>query len=140
MTIESTPARTSKALHIGLWVVQILLGVTFVGTALWKALTPIPKLASMIPWAGQVSPAFLYFTALVDFLGGLGLVLPAATRIKPVLTPVAALGCAALQLAAIVFHTSRGEVANTPFNYLLVALSVFVFWGRQFRAPIAPRQ
>jgi hypothetical protein len=132
-------ATTSKALHVALWLVQGLLGLTFVGTALWKLLTPIPELAAMIPWAGQVSPAFLYMTALADLAGGLGVVLPALTRIKPGLTVLAALGCAALQVCAIVFHFSRGEAANTPFNFLLVVLALFVFWGRRYRAPLAAR-
>jgi hypothetical protein len=127
-----------RALSAVLWGVQILLAVTFVGTSLWKVLTPIPKLAAMIPWAGQVSPAFLYFTAAVDFCGGAGLILPAALRARSGLTVWAALGCAALQVCAIVFHVSRGEAANTPFNFLLVALSLFVAWGRR-RAPAAPR-
>ena len=48
---------------------------------------------------------------------------------------LAALGCALFQLAAIVFHVARGEAANTPFNFLLVALSVFVFWGRRRARP-----
>ena len=92
----------------------------------------------MIPWAGQVSPAFFYFTAAADLAGGLGIFLPSLTRIKPGLVILAALGCAALQSSAIVFHLSRGEAANTPFNILLVALSVFVAWGRR-KAPISPR-
>jgi hypothetical protein len=71
-----------------------------------------------------------------DLCGGLGLVLSSLTRIKPGLTGLAALGCAALQVCAIVFHVSRGEAANTPFNVLLVALSLFVFWERRYRAPI----
>src|SRR6185369_7491324 len=127
---------TSKALNIGLWVVQGLLFVTFVGTAVWKVATPLPTLAAMIPWAGQVSPAFLYFTAVADLAGGLGVLLPSLTRIKPGLTVLAALGCAALQASAIVFHFSRGEAANTPFNFTLVALSLFVAWGRRQKAPV----
>ncbi len=127
-----------RALSSALWIVQILLAATFVGTGLWKVLTPVSKLAAMIPWAGQVSAGFLYFTALVDLCGGAGVILPAATRIKPGLTVWAALGCAALQLCAVAFHVSRGEAAKTPFNALLVALSLFVAWGRR-RAPLAPR-
>lgn len=132
-------APPSRALHVGLWVVQALLGVTFVGTAIWKLLTPLPALAALIPWAGQVPLAFLRATALIDLAGGLGVVLPALTRIRPALTPLAALGCAALQVCAVVFHLARGEGASTPFNVLLVALSLFVAWGRHRRAPIAPR-
>ena len=41
------------------------------------------------------------------------------------------LGCVALQGSAVVFHLSRGEAANTPFNILLIALAVFVAWGRR---------
>ena len=119
----------SKGLGIGLWLVQSLLFIVFVGTAVWKVATPLPKLAAMIPWAGQVSPGFLYFTATADLAGGLGVLLPTLTRIKPGLTVAAALGCVALQASAIVFHFSRGEAANTPFNFLLVALSLFVAWG-----------
>jgi hypothetical protein len=124
---------------IGLWIVQGLLALTFVGTGVWKVVTPIPRLAAMIPWAGQVSPGLLYATAVFDILGGLGVLLPSATRIKPGLTVLAALGCVALQASAIVFHFSRGEAANTTFNFLLVALASFVAWGRRARAPIAPR-
>ncbi|RKH30284.1 DoxX family protein [Corallococcus praedator] len=132
-------ATPSKALPVSLWVVQALLGLLFVGTGLWKLLTPVSQLAAMIPWAGQVPEAFLQATAVIDLCGGLGIVLPSLTRIKPALTVLAALGCTALQLSAIVFHVSRGEAANTPFNFLLVALSLFVFWGRRYRAPIPPR-
>jgi hypothetical protein len=121
----------SRALNRALWIVQGLLFLVFTGTAVWKVATPLPELAAMIPWAGQVSVPFLYFTAAADLAGGLGILLPSLTRIKPRLTPLAALGCAALQISAIVFHFSRGEAANTPFNFLLVALSVFVFWGRR---------
>ena len=134
-----TPPPASKGLRLALWVVQVLLGVLFAGTGLWKLFTPVAELAAKIPWAGQVSSAFLVFIAVVDLLGGLGLILPAATRILPGLTWLAALGCAALQLCAIAFHVSRGEAAVTPFNVLLVALSLFVLWGRKVRAPIAPR-
>jgi uncharacterized membrane protein YphA (DoxX/SURF4 family) len=132
-------ARPAKALPISLWVVQVLLALVFAGTGLWKLFTPVPVLAEMIPWAGQVPEAFLYATAVIDLCGGVGILLPSLTRIKPGLAVLAALGCAALQVCAIVFHVSRGEVANTPFNFLLVALSLFVFWGRWHRAPIPPR-
>ncbi len=143
MTTESTerelPHPPSNGLHIGLLIVQGLLALTFVGAGLWKLNTPIPELAERMPWMGQVSPGFLYVTAAFDILGGLGVLLPSATRIKPVLAVLAALGCVALMVGAIVFHVTRGEAANTPFNFLMVALSLFVAWGRRSKAPIAPR-
>ena len=121
----------SKGLNVGLWVVQGLLSLTFVGTGLWKLLTPIPELAAKMPWMGQVSPGFLHATAVFDLLGGLGLVLPSVTGIKPGLTVLAGVGCAALMASAAIFHFSRGEGANTPFNFVVIALSLFVAWGRR---------
>jgi hypothetical protein len=141
MTPATAPRATqpSKGLDIGLWIVQGLLALTFAGTGIWKFATPISALASKMPWMGQVSPAFLYATALFDLLGGLGVLLPSVTRIKPGLAVLAAVGCVALQLSAILFHFSRGEAANTPFNFFLIALALFVAWGRHTKAPIAPR-
>ena len=95
-------------MNIALWVVQALLSLTFIGTGIWKLATPIADLGAAFPWMGEVSPAFLSFTAVL-----------------------AALGCVALQGSAVVFHLSRGEAANTPFNILLIALAVFVAWGRR---------
>jgi uncharacterized membrane protein YphA (DoxX/SURF4 family) len=127
-------------MRIALWIVQSALALTLAGTGLWKLATPIPELAAKMPWMGQVSPAFLYATAVFDLLGGLGVLLPSVTRIKPGLTVLAALGCVALMAAAIVFHISRGEAAKTPFNFLIIALSLFVAWGRRSKAPILPRE
>ena len=129
-TAEPPSRPSSLALRIALWTVQAQLAFLFVSTAVWKVITPLSDLAAMIPWAGQVPPAFLYFTAAADLAGGLGILLPSLTRIQPRLTVWAAYGCIALQLSAIAFHLSRGEAANTPFNALLVVLSAFVAWGR----------
>jgi hypothetical protein len=129
----------SKTLNVSLWVVQTLLALTFVGGGFWKLFKPIPELAAKMPWMGQVSPSFLHLTATFDILGGLGVFLPSFTRIRPGLAVVAAIGCVALMLAAIIFHFSRGEGASTPFNFLLVALSLFVAWGRRSKASIEPR-
>ena len=125
----------SKPLHIALWIAQALLALVFIGTGVVKLITPIATLAGMWPWAGAY-PNLLRLTGILDLSGGIGLVLPALTRIKPQLTLLAAFGCAALMVGAIVFHLSRGEGANTPFNLVMLALALFVSWGRRVKAPI----
>jgi hypothetical protein len=142
MTDNSASNKTPTprgALHVSLFFVQGLLALTLFGGGLWKVATPIDEIAQMMPWVGEVSPSFFYFTALVDILGGLGILLPSLTRIKPQLTVLAAAGCVALQVCAAGFHLSRGEAGDTPLNFILIGLSLFVFWGRRKRAPIPAR-
>ncbi|MGI4874724.1 MAG: DoxX family protein [Janthinobacterium lividum] len=114
---------------------QALLALLLVGGGIYKLITP---LATLWPWASE-HPGLLRATSLLDVAGGLGLVLPMLTRIKPGLTVLAALGCAVLQLYAIVFHFSRGEAANTPFNFFILALALFVCWGRRSMSPSTAR-
>jgi uncharacterized membrane protein YphA (DoxX/SURF4 family) len=123
--------KNSKNRHIGLWVAQILLALSFIGSGLFKLVTPISTLAEMWPWAGEY-PNLLRFTGVLDLCGGIGVILPAFIR-KPGLIVLAALGLATLMVCAIVFHLSRGEAANTPFNFVILALALFVFWGRRMR-------
>jgi hypothetical protein len=136
--IETATPR--RALRIGLWVAQAAIFFVFVAAGLVKLLTPIPQLAAMMPWTGEHSEAFVRIIGLIDLAGGIGILLPALTRILPRLTVLAALGCTVLQVFAITFHVSRGEAAVTPLNLVLLALAVFVLWGRGRKAPIAPRQ
>ena len=137
-TLET--AAPGRALRIGLWAAQVVLAFVFVSAGFVKLTTPIPQLAAMMPWAGQYSETFVRSIALIDLAGGIGILLPALTRILPRLTVLAALGCSVLQVFALVFHISRGEVEVTPLNVVLLALSLFVLWGRNGKAPITPRQ
>ncbi len=134
MTSQQT---TSKTLHIALWVVQIILALFFISTGIFKLVKPVAEIAAMWPWAGEY-PTLLRFTGVIDTLGGLGLILPALTRIRPELTAWAALGCTALMVSAIAFHFSRGEGANTPFNFGLLTFALFIYWGRR-KEPIMPK-
>jgi putative oxidoreductase len=74
--------------------------------------------------------ALLRFIGVAELAGGLGLILPAATRIRPMLTPLAALGLATIMTLAFVFHIQRGEWDALPVNAVLGALAAFVAWGR----------
>jgi hypothetical protein len=136
-TDSSGPA-AGTALRIGLWTAQIIVFARFTLFGGMKLFMPVDKLAEMWVWPGQVPSWFLHLTGILDVAGGVGVLLPAVTRIQPRLTVLAALGCTLLQIAAIVFHLSRGEAAVVPLNIVLLALSVFILWGRGKQAPIAP--
>lgn len=139
-TLPLTQPTAGKPLRIGLWTVQLMAASIFIAAGLAKLTTPLPELAKTIPWTADFSLVFVRGIGLVDLLGGLGLVLPSVTRILPRLTVLAALGCVVLQVMAMAFHVSRGELDVLPLNVVLLGASAFVLWGRGKRLPIAPRR
>ncbi len=118
---------------------QALLGVVFATGGLMKATQPIPELAAMMVWPGELPPALVRFIGLAELAGALGLVLPALTRIKPRLTPLAATGLALITVLAAVFHLWRGEPQVLPVNLVFGGLAALIAWGRWKRAPIPAR-
>ena len=138
-TTTLTYPQPGRGIQIGLWAAQALIALVFIGSGFLKLSTPIAQLSANMPWTGQYPEGFVRFIGLVDLAGGLGILLPSLTRIVPRLTVLAALGCAVLQVFALVFHLSRGEAMVTPLNVVLLALSLFVLWGRGKKAPILPR-
>lgn len=122
-----------------LWIVQVLLAVLFLAIGFAKLFLPIDQLAPNIPWVTDVPVLLVRFIGLAELAGALGLVLPAATRIQPQLTPLAAAGLALIMLLAAVFHLTRGETFRLAPTLVLFALAAFVAYGRWKLAPIAPR-
>jgi putative oxidoreductase len=143
MTATATPSKDSappsRGIHIALWIVQVLLALNFGFAGFMKSTQPIEALVERLVWPGALPEALVRFIGVCELLGALGLILPAATRIKPVLTPLAAAGLATIMLLASVFHLSRGEARVVPINLVLGGLALFVAWGRRKKAPIAPR-
>jgi hypothetical protein len=129
-----------KALRAGLWVTQILLAFLFGMTGLMKLTKPIADLAHAMAWANHVSPGLIRFIGLVELTGALGLVLPALTRVLPVLTPTAAFGLVVVMALAIFTHLSIGEAKMIPVPLTLGLLAAFVAWGRFYAAPIPARR
>lgn len=139
-TFISLPTATSPRWNIGLWAAQIALALLYL-MGVWMHLTLSPEEAAAMGavWMSEAPLAFVRFIGVMELLGVIGLILPAATRIKPHLTVLAAVGLLAIQALAIPFHAFRGEFAPLPFNLIYVALAVLVIWGRSRKAPILPR-
>jgi DoxX-like family len=79
------------------------------------------------------------FIGFAELAGAAGLVLPAATRVMPWLTPLAAAGLAVIMALAVPFHVMHGEAGDIAFNIVPALLAAIVAWGRSTRARIAPR-
>jgi hypothetical protein len=127
----------SKGLRIGLWVVQVLLALAFGFSGAMKLAVPYAELLKQGAWVERVPEGLVKFIGIAELSGALGLILPAATRIKPFLTPLAAAGFVVIMALASALHFSLGE---RPIAQLIMGgLAAFVAWGRFRKAPITPR-
>ncbi|WP_144140881.1 DoxX family protein [Paraburkholderia sp. BCC1884] len=137
--LNPTSSAAGRPLRLGLWIAQGALAALFVASAVSKLTLPVSQLAAQVPWTADLPLAFVRFTGLVDLAGGLGILLPALTRIAPRLTVWAAVGLTVLQSFAMIFHFSRGEFAMLPINLVLLTVAIFVAWGRSQKVLIRAR-
>ena len=118
-------------MNLALWIIAIVLAVAFAGSGLMKLVVPKDKLVTAGQgWAQDFSPTNIRLIGLVEILGAVGLVLPAAVHIAPILVPLAAVGLALVMVGAIVVHARRKEPMNIAVNVVLIALAVVVALGR----------
>ena len=138
ITFGSTGTSASKRLHIGLWIAQVVLAIVFIFAGVGKLMVPVAELA-------QDSGPLILPVALIRLIGAteviaaIGLILPSATRTRPMLTPMAAAGLVFVMVLAAGFHLFRGEIQVVPFNVVLGGLAALVAWGRYRRVPVQPR-
>jgi uncharacterized membrane protein YphA (DoxX/SURF4 family) len=118
-------------MNLALWIIAIVLAVAFAGSGVMKLVVPKDKLVTAGQgWAQDYSPTNIRLIGFVEIVGAVGLVLPAAVHIAPILVPLAAVGLALVMVGAIVVHARRKEPMNIAVNVVLIALAVFVAWGR----------
>ncbi|TAD87818.1 MAG: DoxX family protein [Alphaproteobacteria bacterium] len=139
MTATSEPTINPRW-NLGLWAAQIALALLYLlGVWMHLIVSPQQAVAMGAVWMSEAPLLLVRFIGVMELLGVIGLILPAATRIQPQLTVWAARGLLAIQALAIPFHAVRGEFEPLPFNAIYVALAVFVTWGRTRKVPILPR-
>jgi uncharacterized membrane protein len=116
--------------NIWLWIGQIVLAVSFLGGGLVKVVLPPDKLRGGMPWVDDMSRTAVQAIGAVEVLGGAGVILPWATGIAPVLTPIAAVGLALVMVGGFATHLRRREYARSLSNVFLFVVAVLVAIGR----------
>jgi uncharacterized membrane protein YphA (DoxX/SURF4 family) len=142
---RGTMHRTRSAINTSLWIAQVLWGVFFCFTGFGKIMCYRADvwnytLHQPVPWFHAVPQGLFVFVGVCEFLGGVGLILPAMTRVKPNLTPFAAIGLTLVMMLAAAFHIVRGEFSFfLPINLVLAGGTAFIAYGRLMARPIAVR-
>jgi uncharacterized membrane protein YphA (DoxX/SURF4 family) len=118
-------------MNIALWIIQGLLGLLFLFAGGMKLVLPIAEMTKDIALPGM----FLRFIGVAEVLGGLGLVLPGLTGIRPQLTPLAAAGLVIIMIGATVISFATSGFATALIPLIVGLLLVFVAYGRWRLAP-----
>ena len=117
-------------MNIALWIIAAVLAVLFLASGLQKLTQPYEKLAKTMRWADKLGATAVKAIGVLEVLAAVGLILPAALGIAPVLVPLAATGLVLLMAGAIITHLRLGETQPLAMNIALLVLAAVVVWGR----------
>jgi hypothetical protein len=110
-----------------LWILQGLLAAVFLATGLIKLTQPRAKMAAgPMHWAAGVSDAQFRTIGLLEVAGAVGVILPAALGIAPVLSALAAVGLVLTMVGAVATHVRFGETSRLAVPLLVLALALVV--------------
>ncbi|MEV6714419.1 DoxX family protein [Lentzea sp. NPDC051208] len=115
-------------MNVAVWIVSGVLAALYLMAGFTKLVKTKQDLLAepRMSWAEDFTSGQVKGIGAVEVAGALGLVLPWLTGVAPILTPIAALGLALVQVGAAITHIRRGESATVPINLVLCALAVFV--------------
>ena|SRR5690242_9025943 len=110
-----------------LWVVQGLLAALFLFAGGAKLVLPAEAMKGPI----ELPVAFLRFIGAAELLGAIGLIIPWLTRIRPVLTLLAAAGLVIIMIGATVLTGVGMGIAQAAFPGIVGSLALLVANGRR---------
>jgi uncharacterized membrane protein YphA (DoxX/SURF4 family) len=115
-------------MNVFLWIVAGVLAAFFLAAGLTKLTQSKEKLAanSGMKWTEDFSAGMIKLIGTAEVLGALGLILPGAFGIAPILVPLAACGLAIIMIGAIITHTRRKEYQPVAINVVLLILALIV--------------
>lgn len=116
-------------MNVTLWIVQGMLAAGFIYAGWLKAFQYETAKSSWL-WVKDVPRTFVFMIGMLELIGMLGLIVPMATGIAPVLTPLAALGLGVIVLFGAVYHIMRKEYKEIGINIVFLVLAAVVFIGR----------
>lgn len=119
-------------MNLTLWIAAGLLAVVALVGGISKTFVPKEKLAEAPGggWTEHASVGFVKTLGVLELLAAVGLILPAALDIAPVMVPVTAVCWVLLMVGAMITHLRNGEVKFIVLNLVYLALAAYVAWGR----------
>jgi uncharacterized membrane protein YphA (DoxX/SURF4 family) len=116
-----------------LWIAQILAALVFLFAGSMKFIMS----AAQMQQGPIVLPMwFLHFIGACECLGAVGLILPALTRVRPSLVPLAAAGLTIIMIGATIVTVMSMSVAAAIVPAVVGLITAYIAYGRTRVAPI----
>jgi flagellar biosynthesis component FlhA len=123
-------------MNIALWVTQAILAIKLVTTAASHGFQKSkPEMQQAIEKMGKVSSSWHTLIAILAFVAAFGLILPGWLSFYPQLVIWAAALAAVMMLMSIYFHVRFRDKPKVFVSIVLLALAVFIAYGRLVLAP-----
>lgn len=135
----NTQKKRSKASGILIWALQAITALVFLSGGLYTLALPIGTLAAQMSYANHFPEWMVRFISISEILGALGLLLPSILRIRPVLTPLAAVGLTLVMVFATIYHITHNEANQAPMTIILGTLTGIIAWARSKKIIINDR-
>lgn len=119
-------------MHTALWIITIIAAAAYAAggtTMLLMSRERYRSMGSTQHWVDEFGTGHLKVIGTIKLIGALGLVLPVATGIAPVLTPVAACGLALFMAGAATTRFRRSEWLYMAGDVVYLGVFVFLAWG-----------
>lgn len=116
-------------MSIALWVIQVVLAWFAVAGGYFQ-LFKFADLKTSVVAMQQLPQGVWAVLGAVGIVAGLGLVFPAAVKIMPVVTPVAAAVMLAHSLLIAAFYLYFGDKAPLPYVLVMALLAAIILYGR----------
>jgi hypothetical protein len=134
---EAMSASKARTVNRLLWTAQTLTAALFLFAGSTKFIMPAAQLQQG-PVAFPI--AFFYFIGVCECLGALGLLLPGLFRIRPGLTPLAALGLTIIMIGATTLSIVGFGAAAALLPGVVGIVTALIVYGRARVVPLAPRR
>jgi putative oxidoreductase len=112
-------------METSLEIIQGLLSAIFSSVGIIKTY-PVEMVNGLIPWTTRFPVLLVRFIGIGEIAFGIGLILPMATQITPVITSIAALGLLLIMCFEMFNHIQSRENKVVVVDLLLLALLLLI--------------
>jgi uncharacterized membrane protein YphA (DoxX/SURF4 family) len=118
-------------MNLTLWILAGILAAAFAGAGAMKLSQPRQKLAEAgMGYVEDFDDRTIKLIGVLEVLAAVGLILPPALGVAPVLAPLAAIGLVLLMIGAAITHVRRTETPMLAINLAVLAVAAFVAFER----------